>query len=314
MGYLATFGPRADAATALTWGLLCLSAFVVVVIAALVLIGALARWQRRAPSAADLPASRPRSGLSWIYVGIGLTSIALAVSIVWTVQVLAAVNSPSRPAAVTIEITGRQWWWEVRYLGPEPKDEFITANELHIPVGQPVMVRLLSADVIHSFWVPSLTGKTDAIPGRANVAWLQADRAGVYRGQCTEYCGEQHAHMAVYVAADRPSDFAAWAARQRQGAAPPASAEALQGQAVFVRRCGACHTVRGTEAGGLVGPDLTHLAGRKTIASGLLPNTVGNLDGWILDPQALKPGAKMPPIRLAPAELAAVTAYLEGLS
>jgi cytochrome c oxidase subunit 2 len=314
MGYLATFGPRADPATALTWGLLGLSCLVVAVISVLVVAGAIMRRQPQAVEIADVPVRRSGSGLKWIYWGLGLTLIALAASIIWTVEVLAEVNAPGGRPAVTIEVTGHQWWWEARYLGRTPQDDFVTANELHIPVGEPVMIKLIGADVIHSFWVPALTGKTDTIPGRTNVAWLQANAPGIYRGQCAEYCGEQHAHMALYVAADPPEAFAAWATRQRQAASAPASSEATTGEQVFVRRCGACHTVRGSEAGGVLGPDLTHLAGRSTIASGMLPNTIGNLDGWILNPQALKPGAKMPPVPLSAPELASVTAYLEGLS
>lgn len=313
MGYLATFGPRADPATALTWGLLAISCAVVAIIAVLVLAGALLRRQRTADAAA-LPASEPRAGPSWIGWGLALTGVALAVSIGWTVEVLAAVNAPAQTPTVTIEVTGHQWWWEARYVGPRPEDDFVTANELHVPVGRPVRIKLAAADVIHSFWAPGLTGKTDTIPGRINVAWLQADKPGVYRGQCTEYCGMQHAHMALYVAADPPAAYAAWAQRQRQAGAAPASPEAMMGEQVFVGRCGKCHTVRGTDAGGVVGPDLTHLASRKTIAAGLLPNTTGNLEGWMLNPQALKPGAKMPAIPLSPAELHAVAAYLEGLS
>jgi cytochrome c oxidase subunit 2 len=310
MGYLATFGPRADPVTALTWGLLAISCAVTAIITLLVLIGTLLRRQK----AADAPVFEPRSGPAWITWGLALTVAALTFSVVWTAKVLAAVDSPATTPAVTIEVTGHQWWWEARYVGANPGEDFVTANELHIPVGQPVRIRLKAADVIHSFWAPGLTGKTDTIPGRTNLTWMQANKPGVYRGQCTEYCGLQHAHMALYVAADAPGDYAAWARRETEAASTPADPEAARGEPVFVQRCGKCHTVRGSAAAGTQGPDLTHLASRQTLAAGLLPNTAGNLEGWMLNPQALKPGAAMPPVRLSAAELHAVTAYLEGLS
>ena len=310
MGYLATFGPRADPVTTLTWGLLAISCAVTAIITLLVLVGTVLRRQKTA----DAPVFEPRSGPAWITWGLTLTVAALAICVVWTAQVLAAVDSPATKPAVTIEVTGHQWWWEARYVGANPGEDFVTANELHIPVGQPVRIRLKAADVIHSFWAPGLAGKTDTIPGRTNLTWMQADKPGVYRGQCTEYCGLQHAHMALYVSADAPGDYAAWAGREAAAAGTPADPEALQGEQVFVQRCGKCHTVRGSAAAGTQGPDLTHLAARQTLAAGLLPNTVGNLEGWMLNPQALKPGAAMPPVRLSAVELHAVTAYLEGLS
>ena len=310
MAYLSTYGPRADPATALTWGLTVISLAVIVIITALVAIGILVKRGRAlADGAEPPPAEAGPSGLAWIYVGLALTSVALVVSLVWTVQVLAEINSPAGRPAVTIEVTGHQWWWEVRYLSDQPAQTFVTANEIHIPVGRPVLVKLMAADVIHSFWIPALTGKTDTVPGRTNIAWLQADRAGVYRGQCTEYCGEQHAHMALYVVADPSPAFEVWRQGQIRAAADPASA----GEAVFQARCSACHAVRGTAAGGGVGPDLTHLMSRRTIASGTLPNDRATMAGWISNPQALKPGSSMPATNLTGPELNAVSAYVETL-
>ncbi|HEY5409104.1 MAG TPA: cytochrome c oxidase subunit II, partial [Caulobacteraceae bacterium] len=248
-------------------------------------------------------------GAAWIAIGSALTVVALVTSMIWTVQVLAKIDSPASRPALAIEITGHQWWWEARYLSDQPGQVFVTANELHIPVGQPVRLKVASADVIHSFWVPTLTGKTDTIPGRTNVSWMQADRPGAYRGQCTEYCGEEHAKMALYVVAEAPATFDAW----RRAQLAPSAATALPGQATFEARCGACHTVRGTSAGGVVGPDLTHLMSRATIASGILPNDVANLSGWISNPQALKPGSAMPATNLNGTQLTEVVAYLETL-
>ena len=311
MGYLETFGARANPVTSLTWGMIWLSVAVVAIVTVLVVIGAL-RGRAAGDMAALAPARGP-DGMRWIYVGVALTIVALLASLAWTVAVMAAVNSPNGAPALTLEVTGHQWWWEVAYDPDKPAQTFTTANEIHIPAGKPVLVRLKGADVIHSFWIPALTGKTDTIPGRTNVAWLEADRPGVYRGQCTEYCGQQHAHMALYVIADAPAAFEVWRQAQRQGATTPASPPAVLGAQVFEARCSACHTVRGTAAGGVAGPDLTHLMSRRTIAAGTIPNTIGALSGWIENPQALKPGARMPPTYVPPVELAQLGAYLETL-
>jgi cytochrome c oxidase subunit 2 len=312
MAYLQTFGPRADPVTGLTWGLTILSVAVTVIVTALVVAGVIVRRQRAAAPGQTLAVGPSAGGLSWIWIGLALTLIALVASLVWTVEVMAAVGSPPGKPALTLEITGHQWWWEARYLSADPAQTFVTANEIHIPVGRPVLVKLNGADVIHSFWIPALAGKTDAIPGRTNLTWLQADRAGTYRGQCTEYCGLQHAHMAAFVIADPPDAFEAWRQGQLQPAAPGAGSEAA-GEDLFVTRCGACHTVRGTGAGGVAGPDLTHLMSRATLAAGTVPNTVSGLDGWIANPQALKPGARMPATELSGPELGQLTAYLETL-
>ena len=174
-------------------------------------------------------------------------------------------------------------------------------------------IELKSQDVIHSFWIPKLGGKMDVIPGQTNVTWLQADDPGTYRGQCGEYCGAQHAHMAMFVIADTPADYALWVRDQLQDAAEPATEPARLREQVFVAHCAACHAVRGTQAGGILGPDLTHLMSRRTIAAGLLPNTPGNLAAWIADSQALKPGSRMPSLLLSGGDLSAVMNYLQTL-
>ena len=167
--------------------------------------------------------------------------------------------------------------------------------------------------MIHSFWIPQLAGKMDVIPGQTNVTWLQADQPGTYRGQCGEYCGAQHAHMAMYVVADTPQDYALWVRDQLSNAAVPASEPARLGELAFEAHCAACHAVRGTGAGGILGPDLTHLMSRHTIAAGLLPNTPGNLAAWIADSQALKPGSRMPTLALSGPDLSSVVTYLQTL-
>jgi cytochrome c oxidase subunit 2 len=198
----------------------------------------------------------------------------------------------------------------VRYVSDAPSRIFETANEIHIPVGEPVRLKLTSADVIHTFWVPAISGKTDLIPGQTNVTWLQADEPGVYWGQCNEYCGRQHAHMALRLFADPPEEFQAWWDAQLESAEPPETELGRTGQTNFVLRCGACHAVRGTLAGGDRGPDLTHLMSRTTLAAGMLPNTVGHLSGWIANPQFIKPGSEMPNLDLSGPQLDAIRSYL----
>ena len=251
MSYLTTFGPRADPATALMWGLIALSLAVVAIITVLVVLGVLIR-RRQGPveSLAALPAVRGSGGLAWFYVGMPLTLIALVGALAWTMAVLAAIDSPAVKPRLILEVTGHQWWWEVRYLSPDASQIFVTANEIHIPTGRPVQIKLVSADVIHSFWAPALTGKTDAIPGQTNLTWLQADRPGVYRGQCAEFCGLQHAHMGLEVVAQTPAAFEGWRRDQLRPAAAPVTAEALAGERAFVAHCGACHAVQGTQATG----------------------------------------------------------------
>jgi cytochrome c oxidase subunit 2 len=314
LNYLVTDGPRADPITSLLWGLIVLSVVVSAVITALVVAGVAMRRRRGAlRDMADEPARRGPNGLAWFYVGMPLTVLALIGALVWTIQVLAAVDSPRTRPSLTIEVTGHQWWWEARYLSADPTQTFTTANELHIPIGQPVLIKLVSADVVHSFWVPALTGKTDAIPGQLNVSWLQAARPGEFRGQCAEYCGLQHAHMTLTVFADAPAAFEAWRGGQLRPADPPEGGPATMGEALFVSRCGGCHAVRGTSAGGIHGPDLTHLMARRDLAAGAVPNTVGGLSGWISNPQALKAGTQMPATWLSGPDLQATVAYLRTL-
>lgn len=313
LNYLTAYGPRADAILPLTYGTMVISCLVSVLIAIL-LGGAILR--RRPASDAENPhalaVKRSGSGLPWIYVGVGISTVALFGIAVWTMVVLSAVATPSAKPTLTIEINAKQWWWEVRYARAPHDRTFTTANEIHIPVGEPVAFTLKSDDVIHSFWVPALHGKTDVIPGQTNTTWLEARVPGTYRGQCTEYCGKQHAHMGfVVIAEDRPA-FEAWLERQR-GPAPRVSGALAEAQTTFAAKCGLCHAVRGTQIGGRLGPDLSHLKSRTTLAAGTLPNTPGHLGAWIADPQHIKPGAKMPRLDISGPELAQVQTYLDTL-
>lgn len=217
--------------------------------------------------------------------------------------------------ALVVSVTGHLWWWNVRYRDPATGAEIALANELRLPVGRPVWLGLNSADVIHSFWVPALAGKIDMVPGRVNHLLVEASQAGVFRGQCAEFCGEQHARMALHVVAQAPADFDAWLAAQARPAAEPSTPLARRGREAFrAQRCNACHTVRGDSEEGRLGPDLTHVGSRLYLGAGTLPNTGGSLAHWIADTQRVKPGARMPSSGdLDPATLQAIAAYLEGL-
>jgi len=215
---------------------------------------------------------------------------------------------------LTIEVTGHQWWWQFRYRDSVPSNWLTTSNELHIPVGRPVRVILLSNDVIHSFWIPELHGKQDLIPGHRNTTWIQADRPGVWKAHCAEFCGHQHAKMLFDVVAESPAQFDQWYIRQLASALPPTDSATKRGHDVFVQRtCIMCHSINGTEAGSNVGPELTHIASRPSLAAGSLPNTRANLVRWILNPQLIKPGVRMPPNALSPADMNALLDYLETL-
>jgi cytochrome c oxidase subunit 2 len=296
--------------------LLCLLVFVAVLV-----FFALALWRpaARRASARSAPELAPAAdgerrlhravGWSALLSGAGL--LVLLAGDMLTGHALAQLPADG---ALRIELTGHDWWWDARYDDPQSGRHFRTANELHLPVGRAAIITLRSDDVIHTLWVPNLHGKLDLIPGRSAELRLRADRAGTYRGQCAEFCGSEHAMMALLVVAEAPAAYAAWAAGQQRGAATPVTAAALRGRQVLLENnCAQCHALQGTPAGGQAGPDLTHLASRQTIAAGMLPNRRGQLAGWIVDAPALKPGVMMPPNPLAPDDLQALLAYLESL-
>ena len=215
---------------------------------------------------------------------------------------------------ISIQVIGHQWWWEVVYPNTDPSQQVTTANEIHIPVGVPVVLNTASRDVIHSFWAPNLQGKRDLIPGYTTALWFEADRPGVFRGQCAEFCGLQHAKMAFYIVAEEPAKFQDWLQHQIAPAPSPDTDQKRRGQQVFESNaCVMCHTVRGTLAGSRVGPDLTHVASRISLAAGTLPNNPGNLAAWIVDSQSIKPGNRMPPNMLPASDLQDLLAYLESL-
>jgi cytochrome c oxidase subunit 2 len=248
-----------------------------------------------------------------LVVGAGFVFpvVVLSAALVYGLSTTARLSEPPLPGEMRIRVTGEMWWWRVAYLDGE-RVVFETANEVRIPAGRPVTLELTSADVIHSFWVPRLAQKLDMIPGRTNMLRLQADAPGVYRGQCTEFCGAAHALMAFEVVAMDEVGFEAWRARQL---AEPIATPQSRGQAVFAAvGCGTCHAVAGTDANGRMGPSLTHFATRRTLGGGILPNDRATLRRWIENADALKPGARMPSYeRLSESDLDALTAYVESL-
>lgn len=215
-----------------------------------------------------------------------------------------------------LQVIGHQWWWEVRYLGDTPDRSFVTANEIHVPFGRPVNIELLSRDVIHSFWVPRLHGKVDLIPGADNMIQIDVRRPGLYEGHCAEYCGAQHAHMHLLLQADTDAGFQGWLDQQLAAAVPPRTADELAGQRLFMAKtCGLCHTIRGTDARGTVGPDLTHFGSRRRLASDAFETTDDTLQTWIAHAQTLKPDAKMPDIAaFSDVDKQQLTAYLRHLT
>ena len=301
-------GPAAEQIAGLWW-VMCVAFAAVYLLVLILLVAALYRRPAAADSSGGPPAdaSTPPLGRSGFIIagGIVLPIVVLTPILFLSLETSAELRQPHD--ALTIRVVGHMWWWEVSY----PESGIVTANELCIPVGEKVRHGRRAPDVVHSFWVPSLNGKRDMIPGIRNEFWLQADEPGVYRGQCAEYCGVQHANMILHVIALPSEDFAAWV-EERAVPSPPAN-EVAEGERLFLARgCGTCHTVRGAAAVGVTGPDLTHFGSRQTIA-GVAPNTRGNLAGWIADPHGIKPGVRMPRTYLAPDELLALVRYLESL-
>ena len=284
----------------------------VVVLAVVLVLVAIVLIRRRGTTR---PPELQRDGRSWTWVpvvgGIVIPTIVLAGLFALTLGTLSSTSpaSAGRPA-LTVQVTGRQWFWDVSY----PAAHVRTANEIHIPVGVPVRIEVSSGDVIHSFWVPELDRKIDMIPGRTSSVTLEAVHRGTYRGQCAEFCGLQHANMSFLVVAEPRDAFDTWLEGQSKPARPPPTAALERGQQVLLGSgCVYCHTIAGTNASGKVGPDLTHLASRRFVGAGVVPNSPGNLAGWIIDPQHMKPGNRMPGTDLTGPQLQDLLDYLESL-
>lgn len=299
--------PQAASITVLHWFIfgICVAVFVLVLT---FLAAALARG-RPAPSHAE-----ERRRMLVVAAATGLSTLLLLVMLVASVVTGRAIATPAGRDALEIEVTGHQWWWEIRYPSSVPADTVTTANEIHVPMDRAVRLRLTSTDVIHSMWIPNLNGKRDLIPGRTTFLTFRARRPGTFAGRCAEFCGYQHAKMGLLVVVQAPGDFAAWLEGQRHPSVEPSEAALEHGREVFLQGpCSACHTIRGTSAFGRKAPDLTHLASRSTIAAGTLPNTTGHLAGWVVDAQRIKPGNRMPPNFLASVDLLDLVAYLRSL-
>lgn len=249
-----------------------------------------------------------------VIIGATVATVIILVTILFASVAVGRSTVTGPSDALTIEVIGHQWWWEVRYLDPSPHRIVTTANEVHLPAGERVRFVLRSRDVIHSFWIPNLGGKIDMFPDRDNVLWVEPRETGVFRGQCAEFCGMQHAKMAFAVVVHAPDEFAAWLERERAPAAPPADPLAQRGHDAFMGgTCATCHRIRGTGAHATFGPDLTHIGARRTLAAGTAPNDRARMTAWLVDPQQLKPGALMPPTNLDPETLHAIVHYLEQL-
>jgi cytochrome c oxidase subunit 2 len=313
-------GPQSARIERLYWLIFWISVVVFVFVIA-TLSGAMAKRRARR----DEPAMPPpildtkaadHTATRIVAAAVAVTVITLFVLLVESV--VAAKNETQSLVSknpISIQVIGHQWWWEVIYPNTDPSQQVTTANEIHIPVGIPVVLNTASRDVIHSFWAPNLQGKRDLIPGYTTALWFQADRPGVFRGQCAEFCGLQHAKMAFYIVAEDPAKFQAWMQQQTKAAPVPDNDQKKHGEEVFLQtQCVMCHTIRGTIAGSRVGPDLTHIAGRISLAAGTLPNNIGNLAAWITDPQGIKPGNRMPPNLLPASDLQDLLAYLESLN
>ncbi|MEO6210719.1 MAG: cytochrome c oxidase subunit II [Gemmatimonadaceae bacterium] len=300
---------------------LTVTACIVVALIAIALVAAMMRHRAaigdrgdEARAAGASMRNEIRGGLRWIYIGLSGTLIVLGLTFAGTMVTFGAVTHPPRSAAVIMDVTGHQWWWEIRYTDvAHPERSFITANEVHLPIGVPVRVMLHSADVIHSFWLPQIAGKTDVIPGQTNEMWVEARVPGTTRGMCAEYCGLEHAVMALVVTAQPRADFDAWMRDRAANASVPVAPVPSQGAVVFAASCGGCHAVEGSRALGRAGPELTHIASRATIGAGALENTPANMRRWIANAPSEKEGVRMPEMHLTGGQLDAVVAYLQQL-
>lgn len=303
---LAAAGPDAESVAVLSWALFIMAGFVLLVVLAALLV-----------ALRGAPRLKQRLGgerLIWIG-GVGFPVVVLSGLLVWGLTLTRQLTAPITGDEPRIRVTGEMWWWRVSYRDADGGEALADANELHIPVGQPVVLELEAADVIHSFWVPALAGKRDMIPGRRNLLRIQADRPGIYAGQCAEYCGGPHALMGLVVIARAPAEHARWWAARQAAPQPAADPLAARGARLFQSSgCAACHRVRGTPANGQAGPDLSFVGQRYTLGAGILPNNRGTLAGWVADAQAIKPGNRMPPYpMLSGPDLQALAAYLESL-
>jgi cytochrome c oxidase subunit 2 len=309
-------GPNAASLSRLWWLMFWVTAAVYVLVMIAVFI-AIRKGTRKSDlnPVLNLPPETETSRRNAVLSAVIVTVVILFVFLIYSYSTGRALTADlGQKNGLSIEVTGHQWWWEARYNDVDASNMFTTANEIHIPVGVPVLFTLRGADVIHSFWVPNLAGKKDLIPGKVSTMWLQADKPGVYRGQCAEYCGLQHARMAFWIVAEPQEQFNAWRQNATQGAVPPSTDSQRYGQQVFLSAtCVMCHAINGTPAGSNIGPNLTHVGSRNTIAAATLSNTREHLTRWIVDSQQFKPGNRMPANNIGQKELDALVDYLQSL-
>lgn len=295
-------GPYAEPVTTLAWALMLGGTVVLLIVLAALGVALFGSQSLK----------RRLGGEKAIWIGgFAFPVIVLTGLLIWGLWLTSHLSAHRLTGGeMRVRVIGEMWWWRVHYLDAQGRETLRDANELHIPTGQPVLLELQAADVIHSFWVPRLGGKMDMIPGRTNRLLIQADRPGVYKGQCAEYCGGPHALMGFLVIAHAPKDFARWQASRRP--VPADGAIAARGAKLFLSSgCAACHVIRGTSANGLAGPDLTHVGSRRSLGAGILPNNPGTMAGWIADSQAIKPRNRMPAYhQFSGEELQAISAYL----
>ncbi len=302
---LSPAGVDAERAAGLTW-LMSVGA-IVIWLAVIALAWGYGRPHAEAPN-------RRRDWWLIVFGGVLFPLLVLTSLLVYGLRELPAYLARAPEGSLVIDVVGKQWWWDVRYH-PAGGGEIATANEIRVPVGEPVQFRLASDNVIHSFWIPALGGKMDMIPGRLTYLRLEPTRMGTFLGMCAEYCGTAHALMRLQVIVMEPGAFRAWLALQASEARPPADPTAARGAEAFVRHgCGACHRVRGTAADGAIAPDLTHVGSRRALGAGIRPMTISELRRWIADASQVKPGAHMPPFDMLPSsDLDAMAAYLRAL-
>src|SRR5690348_679798 len=312
-------GPQSGRIAVLWWVFLWLTVAIFVIVMALTLWTLFRRHggiEQEPLETRHVPSEATENRMTRVVAGATVATVLilfiLLIASIGTGKAVA--NLVNKNNGLIIEVTGNQWWWHIRYQNSDASQILVTANEIHIPVGRPVLIRGMSNDVIHSFWIPNLHGKRDLIPSHVTTEWIQADQPGVYRGQCAEFCGLQHAHMILYVIAEPPDKFNAWMKQQLQPSVEPTDPERQRGRQIFLNyACVYCHEIRGTTAAGQNGPDLTHFGSRRGIAANTLTNNLGNLAGWIVDPQSSKPGNHMATIAVKPNDLQPLIEYLESL-
>lgn len=299
--------PSGDEVADLWWLMFFMGLVVYVAVMGVLLIPIFQQW-RRTDDEVPTDAEPPLGHTPFILLGGAVIPALILTSLLFFALETQVEMNGTEPD-LTVRVTGYQWWWEVEY----PEYDVVTANEIYIPAGEPVRLELISADVIHSFWAPRLGGKRDLLPDKEITHRIEADTAGIYRGQCAEYCGLQHANMAFRVVALPPDEFSDWV-EDMQSPPDPSGELVDRGREVFMENaCIDCHRIEGTEADGDLGPDLTHIGSRETLGAGIIENNRGNLYGWIVDPQDIKPGNQMPPTYLDPDDLHALVSYLENL-